>query len=90
MLAQDGELVSHRLRTPVDVAHVGVLGDEFERAALAAATDHDGRAAGTQRTRDIARSVDPVVLAVERRLFLPKHRPADLHCFFEPVQSFTV
>ena len=45
VVAQHLELVRERRRAAGDVAHVGVLRDEAQRAALAAAPDHDRRPA---------------------------------------------
>src|SRR5262249_50949641 len=86
---EHAEQVAHRVGAPVDVAHVGVLGDEAQGALLAAAADHDARAVLLDRARDVLCLLDPVVLAGEARSFLREHRPADLQRLFETVEALT-
>ena len=47
------------------VTDVSVLGEQPQRPALTGSADHDLRAAGLDRARDVEGSVDPVVLAFE-------------------------
>ena len=88
MRAHHVELVAHGLRTAADVAHVGVLRDESQRALLAASTDHDRRTAGPQRLGNIARVGRLVVAALEGRTFVAQHSATDLHGLLQPVETF--
>ena len=84
--AQDLDLVGHGGGVAEDVGHVGVAGHQLQRPLLAAAADEDGRPTRLQRRRHVARLVDPVVAAVERRRLLGEHGPADLQRLLQAVE----
>src|SRR5690349_3970669 len=86
MAAQHVEKSPDRVGAAVDVAHVGVLRDEAERAFLTAAADHDARPARLERARYVQRLLDPVVLALEARRLFGEHGSADLQRLLEPVE----
>ena len=65
MPLEDIHLVPHQRDVAEDVAHVGVLGDQLERPLLAAPADHDRRTVGLDGSREVQRTLDAVVAALE-------------------------
>src|ERR1019366_5681920 len=59
------------------VGHVGKLGGQAKRPALAGATNQDLRAARLDRARLVERPLDSIVLAREARPVLGEHQVAD-------------
>src|SRR4029077_17653178 len=72
--AQRATLRSHRFFAPPPLPH---------RSLLPPAADHDPRAASLHRPGQIARMIDPVVLAGEAHVVAGEHGEADLGSFLE-------
>ena len=81
------DLVLHLVGVEAEeVAGVGVLRDQAQRLALAAAADQDRRAAGPDRRRDADRLGQAVVPALEGAVVVAPHLPADLQRLLEPLE----
>ena len=78
MPVEDIHFVAHHVSVAEDVAHVGVLRDQFQRALLAATADHDWRAVRLDGPRGVDRAMNLVVPPLEARRFLAEHCAANL------------
>ena len=87
VLVQDGHLVTDGGRVTEDVAVVGVLRHQAQRALLSAPADEDGRPARLDGAGEVPGLVHRVVLAVEGDDLVAEHGPADLHRLLEPVEA---
>src|SRR6202030_697949 len=66
VLEEDLLLAVQLLHRPAEpVTDVSMLSEQAQRPALTCSADQDFRTSGLNRTRDVQRAVDPVVLAFE-------------------------